>query len=152
MEDAFEAFSFVVWAGCPAGTRCSSLPHVTKDKLMSFVRCVSEWTRQQRRTCLAGSAFDTSLSKILGDYSDLVKVFPSSSDEHTRAYFAIAEATIRVHWTSWNSLSREGVWRWIGCWWPTSKFLVKWTDARSSLLVNTSSSDSWHYFVLVLLL
>lgn len=71
--------------------------HVTKDKLMSFVamrQCMDPETAQKALEQVPH--LTQSLSEILGDYSDLIKQGLASNDEHTRAYFAIAETTIEA--------------------------------------------------------
>ena len=70
--------------------------HVTKDKLMSFVAMRQRMDPETAQKALEQVPHLTqSLSEILGDYSELVKAGLASNDEHTRAYFAIAEALQR---------------------------------------------------------
>lgn len=71
--------------------------HVTKDKLMSFVAMRQRMDPETAQKALEQVPHLTqSLSEILGDYSELVKAGLASNDEHTRAYFAIAETTIEA--------------------------------------------------------
>lgn len=74
-----------------------SFRHVTKDKLMSFVAMRQRMDPETAQKALEQVPHLTqSLSEILGDYSELVKVGLASNDEHTKDYFAIAETTIEA--------------------------------------------------------
>ena len=71
--------------------------HVTKDKIMSFVAMRQRMDPETAQRALEQVPHLTqSLSEILDDYGELVKADLTSNDEHTRAYFTIAETTIEA--------------------------------------------------------